>query len=521
MVERPWTAASALVALLVATKHPAEDLHDMMGPRTVAAIALVQWAALAALAALCNTLIRQVLLRLLLSKDFNEINQTIRCILILFPSTSAAVTPVGIHRQRTTGAGALRQSVTTNELDLFGEGSGEGEAEKRREGSQLDGDSSSPEMADGNCAPLPCCLPLKSGSPGSPLPHPSLTVSLLRTDRSVLFVKAVDAARIALPPLAACLLRATNLALAGAGAADVVGDAALMAFFQSVLFDKVRAEATTALVAHVTPSVLRLGLLARLWLPLDSAVTCIASDLCAAYAVTPAGRQAFGFVAALMRGVVWSVAVTYLLSVLGVLTSSDGVLTAWGLLGFGLSLSLQHAAKDVVSAIQLFLSRPFEVGDTVDPGKGHGQGEVVAVNLGYTTLRLTSSNQLLAIPNTELAGTRIENFTRMEEGRRGLVRVRIAHCTDLKVVQQVSGWMRGAAEAVGLHVVWSHLDEVDERGIHYAMAIRGPKVFGDFQRLREQCMLRVLAKLREHGVKMPCGSMATPVSLSGSLAEQP
>ena len=98
--------------------------------------------------------------------------------------------------------------------------------------------------------------------------------------------------------------------------------------------------------------------------------------------------QAFTFFAVLLRAASWCLAGTYVLSRLGV--EVGGVLTAWGLLGFGLTLSLQSAAKDVVSALQLFMARPFDLGDQIDAGKGHGLGEVVGVNLVHTTLRLIS-----------------------------------------------------------------------------------------------------------------------------------
>ena len=121
--------------------------------------------------------------------------------------------------------------------------------------------------------------------------------------------------------------------------------------------------------------------------------------------------------------------------------------------------------------------------------------------------------ELLAIPNTELAGTRIENFTRMDEGRRGLVRLQVALDTDLKLAGCISAWMKEAAEAVGLSVVWCHLDTVDEKGIHFALALRGPKVFATFHELREKCTLRILAKLQFHGVKLTRGMDAQPIGL--------
>ena len=105
-----------------------------------------------------------------------------------------------------------------------------------------------------------------------------------------------------------------------------------------------------------------------------------------------------------VRAISWCVFATSTMATLG--AEVGGVLTAWGLLGFGATMSLQQAARDLVSAVQLFLARPFDLGDQIDAGKGHGQGEVVAVNLAYTTLRLISSNRALcrsAVPQRRAA----------------------------------------------------------------------------------------------------------------------
>ena len=60
--------------------------------------------------------------------------------------------------------------------------------------------------------------------------------------------------------------------------------------------------------------------------------------------------------------------------------------------------ALQQAAKEFVNTVQLFATRPFNVGETVDVGMGHGQGEVVAaqgqtVTCGQPVL---SSSQLVS-----------------------------------------------------------------------------------------------------------------------------
>ena len=54
------------------------------------------------------------------------------------------------------------------------------------------------------------------------------------------------------------------------------------------------------------------------------------------------------------------------------------MVTGWGVLGFGLTLSLQQTAKDLFSTLQLFLTRPYDVGDLIDAGQGH-RGWVVTI----------------------------------------------------------------------------------------------------------------------------------------------
>ena len=405
----PWTAATSLVALLLAAQHAAAfhtNADAQAAAAAAAATAAVKLTALAMLLLLANVLVRQVLLRTLLSYEGDDL--LVRCALIFFPSTSAAATaslrpgPTPVSRQTTTGGGALRASITTHELELF---------EDMRAARPPKDDASA---ANEESTTRPSVAP----------PPPQF--------RSSLFVDPVNAARIALPPIAAFLHRSTCLVLAVALAVEFDGEA-VVAVCHVAFLDAASAETAAAFVGRVTPSLLRLSLLARALLPLDSAVTAIANDLCTAYAITPAGRQGFSFVAALLRGSAWCVAHTYrpharthtrahththaqhthththarththtythihartrtrthaphphqpptsatsvtrphayascrthptpprclacrcvagtyCLAMMGAEVS--GVLTAWGLLGFGVSLSLQHAAKDVVS----------------------------------------------------------------------------------------------------------------------------------------------------------------------------
>ena len=283
----PWTAATSLVALLLAAQHAAAfhtNADAQAAAAAAAATAAVKLTALAMLLLLANVLVRQVLLRTLLSYEGDDL--LVRCALIFFPSTSAAATaslrpgPTPVSRQTTTGGGALRASITTHELELF---------EDMRAARPPKDDASA---ANEESTTRPSVAP----------PPPQF--------RSSLFVDPVNAARIALPPIAAFLHRSTCLVLAVALAVEFDGEA-VVAVCHVAFLDAASAETAAAFVGRVTPSLLRLSLLARALLPLDSAVTAIANDLCTAYAITPAGRQGFSFVAALLRGSAWCVAHTY------------------------------------------------------------------------------------------------------------------------------------------------------------------------------------------------------------------
>ena len=488
-----WLKVLGLTGVLVAV-HLAE-------PTTAAAIMGAEVSASAAifcLGLLSSSAGRHVLLRLLMSTDDASADDTavdeiiLRLALVFFPSTKhgeamldrlgfiykivqrnhrrsetdeeikmrartesvarprmpthsprLSMTPPRLSRISTNGAGVIPESLTTDELPAF---------------------PSAP-----------------------PLPQPG------RRLRSVLFVSREDTARIALPPTAAVLVLALNVAIAGAAAA------------LSLL------SIAPELQPHAQ-KVLRVGLLLRCMVPVDFAVGTLVADAIVINDVSPEIQPGLWYFSVLVRLVAWCLAATYVLATLGV--EVGGVLTAWGLLGFGATLSLQQVAKDLFSTFQLFMTRPFDVGDVIEAGHGH-LGRVVQVNLRFTTLQIIEGNQLLAIPNTQLADTRIQNFTRIKS-RRGEIRLRVAHSTEIGKLRAVPGWMEAAVTAAKLAVVFSRLEEADEKGMLFVCAFEGPSDHIAFMQLRQEALLLTLESFRQRGVQLTQGTPAMPVSLVAS-----
>ena len=113
------------------------------------------------------------------------------------------------------------------------------------------------------------------------------------------------------------------------------------------------------------------------------------------------------------------------------------------LLALAVSLSVQNLLTNVVSGIVVLANRPFVQGDWVETPSV--SGTVETINLFYTHL-VTADNQLILIPNSEIASQRITNYSAKPTRRINLaVRVGYEYATD-RVVTALERACRRAGE---------------------------------------------------------------------------
>ena len=91
---------------------------------------------------------------------------------------------------------------------------------------------------------------------------------------------------------------------------------------------------------------------------------------------------------------------------LGIPTAS--LVTVMGVAGLALSLSLQNILSNLFSGITLLLTHPFKSGDYVIAAGN--EGIVRNVSLFYTTMD-TLDNKLISIPNSDVIGASVNNFS--------------------------------------------------------------------------------------------------------------
>lgn len=93
------------------------------------------------------------------------------------------------------------------------------------------------------------------------------------------------------------------------------------------------------------------------------------------------------------------------------MTSLIAVLSVAGL---AVSLAVQNSLSNVAGGIQLLTSKPFTGGDYIEAGGI--AGTVVDVSIFYTKIH-TPDNKLIQVPNSQIAGEKIINYTAEQERR--------------------------------------------------------------------------------------------------------
>lgn len=129
----------------------------------------------------------------------------------------------------------------------------------------------------------------------------------------------------------------------------------------------------------------------------------------------PNGRERMGQLKGMMvviGGALWALGAVFLLGNLGY--DITAIVTGLGIGGIAIALAAQNILGDLFNYFVIFFDRPFEVGDSIRVDDKVG----VVEQIGIKTTRIRSATgEELVISNTNLTGSRIHNFRRLEDRR--------------------------------------------------------------------------------------------------------
>lgn len=116
---------------------------------------------------------------------------------------------------------------------------------------------------------------------------------------------------------------------------------------------------------------------------------------------------------------------------LGVPTTS--AVAILGAAGLAIGLALQGSLANFASGVLLILFRPFKAGDFVEAGGTMGVVEEITI---FTTLLKTPDNKAVIVPNANITGGNITNFSAKDTRRVDLV-FGIGYGDDIKKAKQL------------------------------------------------------------------------------------
>ncbi|MFJ5259975.1 mechanosensitive ion channel family protein [Streptomyces sp. NPDC088387] len=203
------------------------------------------------------------------------------------------------------------------------------------------------------------------------------------------------------------------------------------------------------------------------------------------------------------RVLVLAIGFLVVLQTLGI--SIAPMLTALGVGGLAVALALQDTLANLFAGIHILASKTVQPGDYIKLSSGE-EGYVEDINWRQTTVR-NLSNNLVVIPNGELAKTNMTNYMRPEQELTILLQVGVAYDSDLDQVERVTNEviaevMKDVEGALPDHEPIVRFHTFGDSRIGFTV-ILGVGEFSDQYRIKSEFIKRLHRRYRKEGIRIP------------------
>ena len=205
----------------------------------------------------------------------------------------------------------------------------------------------------------------------------------------------------------------------------------------------------------------------------------------------------------LTRATVFVIAVLVLLQSLGI--SVTPILTALGVGGLAVALALQDTLSNLFAGLQIMASGHIKPGDFVQLDTGE-EGYVVDVTWRNTTIRELPNN-MIVVPNAQLAASRFRNYYQPDRELAVLVQVGVSYDSDLekveKVTVEVAGQvMKDVPGGLPDFKPFIRYHTFGDSSIGFTVILRG-REFVDQHIIKHEFVKRLQARYRMEGIEIP------------------
>ncbi len=206
------------------------------------------------------------------------------------------------------------------------------------------------------------------------------------------------------------------------------------------------------------------------------------------------GLRAIGYIG---RGIIWVIVLLVMFDNVGVDVTT--LVAGLGVGGIAVALAVQGILGDVFASLSIIFDKPFLVGDFVRVGDSTGSVE----NIGIKTTRLRSlSGEQLVISNSDMLGSRIQNFGRMYE-RRAAFTLGVTYDTPREKLARIPEMVRQAIEAEeGVRFDRAHFKEfgaysLNIDAVYYVLS---PE-YARYMDIQQRINLEISRRFEEEGIE--------------------
>lgn len=209
----------------------------------------------------------------------------------------------------------------------------------------------------------------------------------------------------------------------------------------------------------------------------------------------------FPFISKCLKFIIIALAATIILSEWNI--NIQMFITGLGLGGLAISLAAKDAASNIIAGFILILEKPFNIGDWVLAGGIEG----VVEDISFRSTKIRSFTQeIIIVPNSEIANKPITNFTRRDKRKCKLI-IGIGYDTSKEKIEKAIYRIKNMLckhKHIIKDEVMVHLEQFNSSsldiGIHFYTNITDLKTF---LQVREDINFSILDIFREEGIDIP------------------
>ncbi len=149
---------------------------------------------------------------------------------------------------------------------------------------------------------------------------------------------------------------------------------------------------------------------------------------------TKADEQFLPIIRKILYTVIWIIVLVTLLGYFGI--QITGIVAALGVGGLAVALAFQDTLKEFFAGAYIVIDRPVRIGDYVELDSGE-KGTVMDIGWRSTKIRVLGNN-ILIIPNSKLATSKIINYNYPQQEMSVVVPCGVSYDSDLERVEKVT-----------------------------------------------------------------------------------